>query len=58
MKIGQTLNQSFFDFVPPQFTFPQDSEKFNSYHSENKNTVFIAKPVASSEGNSIVLFQQ
>ncbi|CDW88877.1 zinc finger lsd1 subclass family protein [Stylonychia lemnae] len=57
MKIGLTLDEALYDFVPTQFNFPQDANKFNEYHKTHQNQVFIAKPVASAEGNSIVLFQ-
>lgn len=58
MSMGQHLNPDLFSFVPFQFTFPQDADKFNTYQNAHPGCIFIAKPVASSEGNSIVLFKE
>jgi len=44
--------------VPPQFNFPQDIEIFKQYMSEQKKATYIAKPVASAQGDGIILFKQ
>ena len=62
MKIGHQIRKEVFDsFIPEQFTFPDDREKFVEYKKlsgHDKLLIFIAKPVASSEGNSILLFKE
>ena len=59
IKIGNEIDQSVFSFVPQQFYFPAEKDKFLDYHKTcEKGTIFIAKPVASSEGNSILLFKE
>ena len=58
MKIGNQIDKDIFTHIAPnQFTFPQDRESFLEYHKETKG-IYIAKPVASSEGNSILLFRE
>jgi hypothetical protein len=56
MKIGFVLDKEAFRIVPGEYTFPEDKEKFTKDHT--KGTIYIAKPVASSEGNSILLFKE
>jgi glutathione synthase/RimK-type ligase-like ATP-grasp enzyme len=48
-----------FSIIPGCFTFPQDQEAFADYHRKHREegAIYIAKPVASSEGNSIMLFR-
>ena len=58
MRIGQEINPALYDFVPPQFTFPKDEVNFLEYHKLHPHCIYIAKPVASAEGNSIVLFKE
>ena len=60
MRIGSSINPAVMSFEPNQFSFPQDEEIFNKFHKANKDkgAVYIAKPVASSEGNSILLFKE
>ena len=60
VKIGYQLNREVFDFVPKQYNFPQDELAFKEAHKSRKraDVVYIAKPVASSEGNSILLFKE
>lgn len=59
MKMGMEIKPDVFDFVPAQFNFPLDRDRFLEYHKSSKSgTIYIAKPVASSEGNSILLFRE
>ena len=60
MKMGRVIDQEVMGFEPEQFAFPQDQELFKEYHKKNKDkgVIYIAKPVASSEGNSILLFKE
>ena len=58
MRIGEEIDSEVVGFVPKQFHFPGDKEKFLEYHKMHKECIYIAKPVASAEGSSIVLFKE
>jgi hypothetical protein len=57
MKIGSSINPEVFNIIPGHFTFPEDEAAFRDYHRAHPGSIYIAKPVASSEGNSISLFK-
>lgn len=58
--MGASIRPEVMSFEPNQFVFPQDEQMFKEFQRANKDkgVIYIAKPVASSEGNSIVLFKE
>lgn len=59
IKMGTEINSEAMTFAPRQFTFPQDEAAFAEYHkASDKKQIYIAKPVAGSEGNNILLFKE
>ena len=57
MRIAVDIDEEAAAFMPRQFTFPAEREAFLEYHKGRKG-VYIAKPVAGSEGNNIILFRE
>lgn len=60
MKMGNDIDEDMFNtFVPRQYVFPIDRDIFvETYKKKNNNNIYIAKPVASSQGDSILLFKE
>lgn len=52
------LDPEAFDFVPPQFVYPRESERLKAYMKDNKNALYIGKPQGGSQGDSMILFRQ
>lgn len=58
MKMANDIDESVFSFVPRQYTFPGDKDTFIETYKKKNDNIYIAKPVASSQGDSILLFKE
>lgn len=57
MSVCLDLNPEAYDFIPPQFQFPEQKEKFIAYMKAHKGCCYIAKPQAGAQGDCIILFR-
>lgn len=57
LRIAVDIDEEAASFMPRQFTFPAEKEAFLQYQKGRKG-IYIAKPVAGSEGNNIILFRE